>query len=1300
MGKKRVRASPNRRKKDSFLLKKFIIGLFFIIGLSIVVLATAPNWGSSSTVNYSLNEEDFYFHNLSLNVSGYGGDVSFAINTIGTNITQTNGSGTFDLTELDVESWIKIYSSALGNLTINATQETQSGFFTVPIQATNSTDDEATTTVFEFIINATDDKPTFDSSETVYNWTSGIYGEYDINVSDEEFHYPINYTLTNVSCTHAEGTGRIENESCNIFNLTRVGNNSAVINITPVSDDVGVYWFNLSIQEFNSGCPHSYCNSGEYEVNRTTSKLVMFNVFSTFTINTTDCQNSVLSEDVEFSCEINITTREESETINITSLAFYQNSDAWTVYNDTFFYDGEYVSSTDFSKTVNITFTPTKENVGNYTINFSVNPDNPGDTVVEQFSIYVNYTEEPVSLGTISNVSLYENRTIYVSATDNDLLIQDFSVRDENLTFSSNESFVSISPQSLGSFDNFINLTIDIDYDSLSSSGDSNYSVLINVTDVNGSVDTEVFFVEILSDVAAEWNSSKSYINVSNEGDEVYINLSEYVNDTDLLTFSFTNDSQFDNFNLTTDGIINFTSTDIDVGYHNVTFNAYDGKLNSYQSFNFTIYNLGDTPAVSSFTGAGGISPGGAITEGEYISAPEDSVANLTLLIDDDDFFIPSGQRSQFYNETLSIDVNSTNSSGTEIDLFNFSFLSSGPSDNQVQYRASFTPSFSSVGNYTVVLNISDNSNLFVLRTFYLNITGTNDLPVLSSFSNQSETINDTFYLDLSATDQEDGLDSSGLLNFTLDNLTVGGNFLSINKTSGIMNFSLNETYEGVWEYNVSVNDTAGAIDFQTFVLSVYGYPKISSPSSGYIFNWTEGVVTGDNHLNVTYAVNSTNLTYKIYMDRIIYSDNVSYNYSELINDSYLRNNTNFSLNTNNNFTLNFTPNYTDETYFLYKNLTLIVFNPNYPNLNRSRNWKVNISHTNQNVTLRSGAYITDKGPATYGSAVEVNLSEVFEDADYEDPYYSQTVNFSLTTVSGSGFVKAASSFSDWILSLESPVATTEVLNITAFEYNSSNSLIGTSNSNSFQIEFIEPTATTTPVSSGGGGGTTKIKHFSLKLIVPEDVIISSGNFIEVPFKVQNNGQTDLKGIGLSSFVTFNDEFSDDVSISVGDDFIDELKIGESENFTLRINANTQRAGKYKATIYANVTSPKFSDFGDFFIELRKTNETEAEQILIFTQKFISENPECLELTELLIEAEGLFALGDYFGVVKATEEIVAACEDAITGNEQISFSAGAVVEDNLYYISFMVFTLFLAGFIFYIYKRVRFNKSKVGDYI
>ena len=1298
------------RKKLSNLWKNNFV---FVIFLGLVVFATlvgAVTWVGSGVI-YHLDEDTSYYHNLSANITGFNSEITFAIDT-DKDIIWTNSSGVFDVSPSIVSGWIKIYDSSNGNLTINATHDNQTGFFKIQFQAFNTTSNSSSGEEFEFQVNATNDAPTFDSPQDVYNWTEGVATGYIINVSDEELHYPINFTLNATSCSHAEWSGREENISCNIFNITNVSNTTAyfnLTNITPGHDDVGTYTVNITINDSGASCPHAYCVNSTYNVSKSTFRTFTFNVFSILTINVTACANSLLTEDSLFYCEINITTKEASEDLDISSEGFFRNVPGIGPFNSSFFKASETMTSDNHSKTINVSLTPTKRDVGNWTINFSADPDS-GSSVTEQIYIFVNWTEENVSISSIDDITIYENKTFYINGTDNDLLIRDSSVRSEDLTFASNVSWVNISwnRADKGIDDNFINATVNIDFDDISTAGDANYSVLINVTDVAGNMSSTFFTVEILDDVAALWNSSKSFVNFTNEGDEIYVNLSEeYVQDPDgdALTFSYISDSEFSGFNLTTTGIINFTSSDIDVGYHNVTINASDGKLDSLQSFNFTIKNVADSPSINILYVDD--SDDTAITESSQENGTEDAPISFILIIDDEDFLIPSGQET-FYNETLTVSTVETNSTGSIVDLFSFSLKDYGtPNSESVRYNASFTPTSSQVDNYTILISITDNDSNSISRTFYFNISSFFDPPVLEEVGNQGWTINDVFYFEVNATDEED--DAAEIdLNYTLNNLTIGGDFLTINLTTGLINFTLSSSHEGFWEYNLSVNDSDGGIDSELFNLSVYGVPTLNSPPQNILFNLTENVSSVIN-FTLNHSVGD-NLTYEFYIDSIscAFEDNSDCDYTSMALrdiDSSFGNSTAYNWS--------FTPNFTDETYELLNNLTLSAY-PNTASLNSTQadslktnfTFKLNISHTNH-IPIESGSLGPTSGTFGDSSPISIDLTTLITDYDFLDSYYQQDVTFYISNLdlgsSSELYVEGTSAtnqlpwngtIDEWSLQIYALKALEESINIEA------NDSFGSVVAGPMSLNFTAPSTIIAPAPTTGGGRSTSLKHFSLNLIVPEDIIISDDNFILIPFRVQNNGQVDLEGINLSGFVRFNDEFTEDVKISLEEDYIDLLKQEESRNFTLQINANTQRAGKYKATIYANVSSPKLSDFGDFFIVLKKTNESAAEQLLVFTEGFLKSNSECLELTELFREAERIFELGNYSDSLILAQKVTEACEERINKRYQEKYPIGGFVEDNFYYISFSVLVMFFMGFILYIYKRVRFNKSKVEEYI
>ncbi|MFH1521335.1 MAG: hypothetical protein ABIF18_00080, partial [archaeon] len=962
----------------------------------------------------------------------------------------------------------------------------------------------------------------------------------------------------------------------------------------------------------------------------------------------------------------------------------------------------EFRLAENFLVSVNVSILLDKEDVGNWTINFSADDGAADETprpVYEPIYIFVNFNESDVSMGNIADLNgsntLYANYSFEINATDDDLLIRDRDVKDEELNFVSNTSWVSLTNLPVADSEvNYEKVMVYVNYDYINNNnGTGNYSINISVTDGASNSDYKVFVIEILNDTAPEWSLTESPLSLNLTEDVAFsYNVSANVSDVDNDTISFYYENvsaEFCSLNSSTfnstSGMISFTPTDCDVGYHNVTIIASDGKLNSSYEFNFTVANVVDVPIFYSLPS----SP---------VSAVEDIEENISLQIGDSDLLIPDSQ-SAFYDENLTISLTFTNLTSV-VDVVSFDFVMLNiDEDGIVDYKANFTPSGDNVGVYNVTINVTDAGNASNVSYFTLNITESNDAPNLTFVENQSWTVNDIFYLDINATDEEDGNDASGNLTYSLD-FTLGDDFVNgnesiFNSTSGIFNLTLNSSYVGEYNINVSVNDTSGAVDWQVFSLKVYGAPDISAPSSGYEFNWDEFNATGDLDFEVDYAVNNTDLTYRFYVDKIVYSNATSFSYTTLVSDDGLRNATNYSWTDNANYSWNWIPDYTDESYGMLKNLTLVVFNPDYPELNDSVNWKVNVTHTNQNVSF--SGHIGDRS-GYVGTAILIDLSDYFSDVDYSDKAINQVVNFTITTVNGRGYVELGSSFSGWNLSLNSNVVTSEIINVTAHEYDENNNLIGTVDSSQFEAEFITPPTVTVPTPSGGT--RTVVKHYSLKLIMPRDIIISQRGFIDVPFSIQNNGQMDLRGIYLDNLVRFNDMFSDDISISLDDNYIEELKIGQSEEFNLRILANTQRSGKYKATITANVTSPKFSDWGDFYIEIQKANESEAEQILVFTEKLITENPECLELTEVFRRAEAAFALGDYETTMSLAQEAIGACEEAIKIHEQIRYKVEGVVRDNFYYILFATLALLFMGFIFYVYKRVRFNKSEADEYV
>lgn len=1311
-----LRGERERGTMNNLGRGNWFLMIFILVGM--MVFVGAALWDETANDGtYWTAEEILYTHNLSTNVINLtegdvfsiapGGGIYIYWNDVIVNLS-------------DIEDWIFIENSSTGNLTINAIYDNQTGAFRLPLKVTEGAD--SATRTFNFTVNATNDIPNF-TLDSDYNVSVLSSGDTTKNISltgsDEESQYPLEYNVTFSNCSFASWSSR-NNSNCSLnYDMINLSNTSSTLILSNLTyNDVGVYNLTICVHDNVNGTSLPAYYDSDYVENKSYCQNTTLNLLSSLSIDASDCNGTSWTEGGTLDCVINITTIGATDSIEVLSDASFATG-GYIPYNDNWFVANGWRNATgDYLISIPISIVLNKTHVGNWVINFSANDYASGNftrPIFEQISIFANWTESNVSLGAISDLNgssaLYKNYSFVINATDDDLLIRDRDVKDEELIFNSNTSWVDVEELEHSVGNNYIVANVSVDWNYVNATldlGVGNYSVLINVTDGAGTSDYKVFTIEILNDTAPEWNLNESPHSLNLTEDvsfnyNVGVNVSD-VDVDDTITFYYENISaSFCSLNSSTfnstSGIISFTPTDCDVGYHNVTIIAGDGKLNSSYEFNFTVANVVDVPVFES------------LEPSSPISTTEDNETIIDLEIRDDDFLIPDGQRSAFYDENLTISLTFNNSINNNSISFDFDFIIE--SDGIASYQANFTPNENNTGVYNVTINVTDAGNASNVSYFILNITDSNDVPNLTFIENQSWAINEIFYLDINATDEEDGNDSLGnltySLNFTLGDDFVNGNESIFNSTSGIFNLTLNSTYAGEYNINVSVNDTTGAVDWQIFSLKIYGTPNITLPSSDYVFNWSEANATGDLDFEVDYAVNNTELTYRFYLDKIVYSNATFFSYTTLISDDSLRNATSYSWTDNANYSWNWTPSYTDESYGMLKNFTLVVFNPDYPELNNSVNWKVNVTHTNQNVSFNSDITpIQNVGPISEGSFAIVDLNSHFSDADYWDKNINQVVNFSINHVAGN--VSLVSMFSsvdeDWILTLtissyDISSSITETISLTALEWDDSNVSIGNVTSNVFNVTFDPVTATVeVPVPQTRTSTRTVVKYYSLRIIVPRDIIISQQGFIDVPFSVQNDGQTDLRGISLDNFVRFNDEFSDDVRISIDGNYIEELKIGQSEDFNLRILANTQRAGRYKATIIANVTSPKFSDWADFFIEIEKANESEAEQILIFTEKLIVENPECLELTEVFRRAEDAFAIGDYSTAISLAQEAIEACEEAIEMHEQIRYKVEGAVKDNFYYILFATLALFFMGFIFYVYKRVRFNKSEADEYV
>ena len=1151
-----------------------------------------------------------------------------------------------------------LYSST-GILEMNVTIDANAGSRQIELNV-RDTESSTQSGILRVNITATNDAPIFSDLENQTFNMSELF-ENIVTVTDEENDIPFSLNITFLNCSVAAwSTRNCSNSSGRIlFNSSQYSFNgtTGILNIsfTPGKNDVGSYIINFTVTDLNNTIP---------PYNASTSQIVNFTVLNInsppyFTYVCNNKRNA--TEDGEFTCWINVT--DIDETNNLTFTANY----TWFSFNGTGSNSATVTCNltTSYNASVFVNFTPTDIAVGNWSINVSVldtgSPERQNSTV---FWFFINNTEDTVSLNSVDNYTIYLNTTIHVNATDDDLLVPDANVKDEVLTFASNTSWVSISTDLAPDGVNYTQAKIEIDFDTANSYGDANHTIKINVTDTTGNTAERVFILQILGDNAPQWGSMGDTF-IIYENNNTYMNFSKNVTDADDDPFNFTfiNDTSFPSFSLgLTTGIINFTSIDEDVGYHNVTITVNDGKLNTLKSFNFTILNVNDDPYLET-------PPlGDAITinsTNSNMNTTEDSLVYIYLWIEDDDFKIPNNQKD-FYNESLSVDVNISGPNSTLLEFSGTLFIP----PNRTQYTASFTPGKSDVGVYNITLNISDASNASVILQFNLTINETDHGPVLMDLTNQTSLFNSSFYYRINATDAEDGdSTTAGNTNFTFRYSMLSGddifNETTFNSTTGEINMTFNLSHVGSYYINVTVNDTTGLEDSGTFWLYIYGSPNITFPGEGQNFTLQENETS-----NLVFRANhgiSDNLTYEFYLD-----GSLKYNISYYGNDT--------------NLTWQFTPNFTDETYGQVRNLTLIVLNPSYSYLNASRNWNVTISHKNAPVIF-SGTIGSSQ--ADYSNTIDIDLSSYFSDPDYSDQAYNQSVSFNVISNSSPSYITA--SVSGWTLTLSSVVAVTELLRVNGTDINSSSNLSLTSAlSNAFEIRFTTPTTTPVPTPSEGGGSSRPVL---LKLILPDPVSAYKRDRIEIPIVLSNEGTISLSNIDLAAMIAKDNVLIPGVVLSFDQSHFTTLKAKQKKNVTLIAEVNTDETGLYEITINASVKTPRYVDWGKLYLTVKEANKSEVEEKLIFTEEFIAENPECIEIKEIVDEARAYFERGDYTASLEKSREAVDACRYAIS--QPALSRIREKFEDKLYrYLSLTSLVAFIIAILYFIYRRVRFKRA------
>ncbi len=353
--------------------------------------------------------------------------------------------------------------------------------------------------------------------------------------------------------------------------------------------------------------------------------------------------------------------------------------------------------------------------------------------------------EEDVNL--VNNISLdeYFNDLDYTECGD---IIVFSSTGNSKVTINTGSSaphYVSFYPEAdwFGTEEVFI--TLDDGYTTINS---NNFT--LNVTDVPDS--------PIIDSIPPQYAYCYAEFNYWVNATDVDGDSLVYYDDTDLFDITSLETVWINDIVAYTTGLINFTPSISQVGNCLINITASDGIFNTSTTMNLTI------------------------------------MENYPPII------YPIENQTATENQLFTFSVDGYDSLGNYPLEFstNFTPMAFPSSSNSTSANFSFTPGIPHRGNHSIKVTAYNSRGAPNSTMFWLEVIEVNNPPVLDYIGPRVAKINQTFLLEINATDP-DG-----------DNIAFSNNhtdIFEIDPSTGLINFTPNESVEGVYDINISVTD-------------------------------------------------------------------------------------------------------------------------------------------------------------------------------------------------------------------------------------------------------------------------------------------------------------------------------------------------------------------------------------------------------------------------------------------------------------------------------------------------------------
>jgi hypothetical protein len=211
---------------------------------------------------------------------------------------------------------------------------------------------------------------------------------------------------------------------------------------------------------------------------------------------------------------------------------------------------------------------------------------------------------------------------------------------------------------------------------------------------------------------------------------------------------------------------------------------------------------------------------------------------------------------------------------------------------------------------------------------------------------------------------------------------------------------------------------------------------------------------------------------------------------------------------------------------------------------------------------------------------------------------------------------------------------------------------------NSSAVFLVAETASTTitTTTTGAGGGTVGSAGFgtvvvdspektSLDIAIPPELKLFTLDNVTTTLMINNTGKRVLSQISLVSYVN-----GSPLMLNLLKNKIETLELNQVEYVNMTITSFGQ-PGEFKALIWANITFPKLLKLFELkikVVERELSNKTYIKARLGFARNLLLENPECIELSELIGNAEIALNNTDYEKARSLTDSFIVRCKEMV----------------------------------------------------